>query len=29
VHPGTGEDIGWKTDLPEDMQNLLDALAAG
>ena len=29
VHPGTGQEIGWKTDLPEDMQHLLDALAAG
>lgn len=27
VHPETGENIGWKTPMPEDMQALCDALA--
>ena len=29
VHPATGKEVGWTTDLPEDMQNLLEALAKG
>jgi len=29
VHPATGKEVGWTTDLPEDMQNLLEALAIG
>lgn len=29
VHPTTGELIGWDSELPEDMLNLLDALACG
>ncbi|KKL96420.1 hypothetical protein LCGC14_1844680 [marine sediment metagenome] len=27
VHPKTGEDVSWQIDLPDDMQNLIDALA--
>ena len=26
-HPGTGEDVSWQVDLPEDMQNILHTLA--
>jgi 23S rRNA pseudouridine1911/1915/1917 synthase len=29
VHPATGKEVSWTTDLPEDMQNLLEALAIG
>lgn len=29
VHPATGTEVGWSTDLPDDMQNLLEALAIG
>ncbi|MCS5595128.1 MAG: 23S rRNA pseudouridine(1911/1915/1917) synthase RluD [Porticoccaceae bacterium] len=29
VHPAIGKEVGWSTDLPEDMQNLLEALAIG
>ncbi|WP_417511639.1 23S rRNA pseudouridine(1911/1915/1917) synthase RluD [Methylophaga sp.] len=28
VHPTTGEEVSWQIDLPEDMQQLVDALAA-
>lgn len=28
VHPSTGEEVSWQIDLPEDMQQLVDALAA-
>ena len=29
LHPTTGELIGWSSELPEDMLNLLEALAYG
>jgi 23S rRNA pseudouridine1911/1915/1917 synthase len=29
VHPSTGELVGWDSELPEDMLNLLEALAGG
>jgi len=27
IHPGTGEEVSWRVDIPEDMQNVLDVLA--
>ncbi|HIC46934.1 MAG: 23S rRNA pseudouridine(1911/1915/1917) synthase RluD [Pseudomonadota bacterium] len=28
IHPTTGEEVSWQIDLPDDMQQLVDALAA-
>jgi len=27
IHPRTGEEVSWRVDIPEDMQNVLDVLA--
>jgi len=27
IHPSTGEEVSWRVDIPEDMQNILDILA--
>ena len=27
IHPGSGEEVSWRVDIPEDMQNVLDVLA--